>query len=63
MINPTFIGFKETPSDWSVQFSLLFISQCSISLFFIGHHLGSTFTGTDQNGPNNCIRLDCAGHA
>ena len=30
----------------------LVIGQFSCSLIFIGHHLGSTFTGTDRNGPN-----------
>ena len=28
-----------------------------------GHHMDNTFTGKDQNGPNNRIRSDCAGHA
>ena len=27
------------------------------------YHLGSTFTGTDRNGPNYHIGVDCAGHA
>ena len=27
------------------------------------HHLGSTFTRTNRNGPNNRIRQDCAGRA
>ena len=29
----------------------------------LGHHVGSTFTGNDRNGPNNRIRPDCAGRA
>ena len=29
-------------------------------MFFIGHDLGSTFTGKDQNGPNNQIGPHCA---
>ena len=29
----------------------------------LGHHMDSTFTGKDHNGPNNRIRPDCAGHA
>ena len=27
----------------------------------LGRHMTSTFTGRDQNGPNNRIGLDCAG--
>ena len=41
----------------------LVIGQFSFSLFFVGHHLGSTFTGTDRNGPNYRIGLDCAGRS
>ena len=29
----------------------------------LGHHMDSTFTGKDQNGPNNVIGPDCAGRA
>ena len=58
-----FLFEETTTSNWSVKYSLLFIGQCSISLFFIGQHLSSTFSGTDQNGPNNRIRPDCAGCA
>ena len=29
----------------------------------LGHHMDSTYTGKDQNGPNNRIGLDCAGRA
>ena len=29
----------------------------------LGHHMDSTYTGKDQNGPNNHIGLDCAGRA
>ena len=32
-------------------------------MFSIGHHLGSTFTGTDGDGPNYRIGPDCAGRA
>ena len=28
-----------------------------------GHHMDSTCTEKDQNGPNNRIGLDCAGRA
>ena len=42
-VNPTFIGFEETSSYWSVHFSL----------FFLGHHTDSKLTGTDRSGP--CI--------
>ena len=45
-----FIGFEETSSYWSPQFSL----------FSIGHHLGSNFTGTNRNGPNCRIEPDYA---
>ena len=30
----------------------LVFDQFSFSPFFIGHNKGSTFTGTDRNGPN-----------
>ena len=39
----------------------LVLGQFSFYLIFIGHHLGSTFTGTDRNGPNYQIGPDCAG--
>ena len=29
----------------------------------LGHHMDNTFTGKDQNGPNNRIGPDCAGRA
>ena len=29
----------------------------------LGHLMDSTFTGKDQNGPNNRIGPDCAGRA
>ena len=39
----------------------LVIGQISFSLFFIDHHLGSTFTITDGNGPYYHIGSYCAG--
>ena len=41
----------------------LVIGQFSSSLFFIGQHTGSNFTGTDRNGPNNRNGPNCAGLA
>ena len=46
IVNPTFICFGETSDYRSVQFFT------SFSAFSIGHHLGTTFTGTDGNRPN-----------
>ena len=40
--NTTFIGFGELSSYKSVQYSLFYLGQCSISLFFVGHQEGST---------------------
>ena len=31
------------------------IGKFSFSYLLIGHHLDSTFTGTNRNGPNNLI--------
>ena len=42
--------------------SYLLIGQFSFSLFFNGHHLGSTFSGIDRNRPIYQIGPDCAGH-
>ena len=39
---------------------MLLIGQFTFSLLFIGHHLGNTYTGTDQNGPNHRIAPDSA---
>ena len=39
---------------------MLLIGQFSFFLLFIGHHLGNTYTGTDQNGPNYRIAPDSA---
>ena len=39
--NLTFIAFEETH---------VVVGQFSFSAFFIGHHLGSTFTGRDRMG-------------
>ena len=35
----------------------------SYEVFRLGHHMDSTFTGKDQNGPYNSIGPDCADHA
>ena len=57
---------------WSVgQFWLVLSNQpfigfygCKFTDFFSGfHHKGSTFTGTDQIGPEYRIGPDCAGCA
>ena len=50
-----FYIFEETSNYWSRVFSKIFIGQVSISLLFIGHHLGSTFIGTDRYSPNDRI--------
>ena len=52
IINQGFTRFKENIFSLVMRFSLLFIGQFSFSLLFIDHNLGSTFTGTGQNGPN-----------
>ena len=53
-------GAEEGTGETSV-----FVSITNILFFsgFFGHHLGSKFTRTDQNEPNNHIGPDCAGHA
>ena len=47
----------------SVMRKHLVIGQFSFSVFVIGHHTGSKFTGTDRNGLNYRIGLDCVGRA
>ena len=51
IINPTFIGFEETSSYWSVQF---------FSLFFIDYHLRSTFK-LEQTETGQITELDQTG--
>ena len=54
-----FYRFYKKHSDISQEFFFIifpaFHPQFSFSLLFIGHHLGSTFTGRDRNGPNYSI--------
>ena len=50
IINQTFITFE-------------LLSLEKFFFGFIGHHTGSKFYGTDRNGPNYRIELNCAGRA
>ena len=60
---PSSVGALLSIQLLSVLSFYLVIGQFSFSLFFIGHHTRSKFTGTDQKGPYYRIRPDCAGDA
>ena len=57
------ISFVKTMESYFKTMESYVKTMESYEVCRLGHHMDSTFTGKDQNGPNNRIGPDCASRA